>query len=394
MSIRSEVSGKKIAIIGTTAASMYCFRAGLIRELVADGVEVYAFSLDYTSDSRQKIESLGAVAIDYDFSRTGLNPVSDIRCTFSLIRTLKHLAPDVVFSFFSKPVVFGTLAAKLAGVRRRVGMLEGLGYSFVDQPYPISVKTKLVKKTQVCLYRLSFLFLDRLIFLNPDDPVDLLSKYKLKVKHISILGGIGVNLQEFPYSAPSLEPIRFVFSGRLLAEKGVREFIEAAKIVKKKFSAAEFVMLGAVDEENPGSLKQNELDLLISKDIVVWPGHVEDVRVWLSTSSVFVLPSYREGIPLSTQEALAIGRPVITTDVPGCRETVIDGVNGYLIPPWSAESLANRMLRFIESPELIRKMSAESYSLARECFDERKVNKRLIRLLFEDVSCPVLEVKC
>lgn len=359
------------------------FRSELIISLIKQGHIVNALATDYTDKQRAAVRTMGAEPVDYVFNRTGLNPFRDFKDTLALARQIKSIKPDLVFSYFAKPVVFGTLAAKLAGVPRRIAMLEGLGFSFTEQPNGLPFKTKLIRSVQILLYRLAFLFLDRIIFLNPDDPVDLVGKYKLKVKQVSVLGGIGLNLADYPYSAPQSQPVRFIFIGRLLAEKGINEYIAAARLVKQQYPKAEFVVLGGLDEGNPGGLSQQKLDSLIEQDLVIYPGHVDNVQEWLAGSSVFVLPSYREGVPRSTQEAMAIGRPIITTDVPGCRETVVDGVNGFFVPPWSPAALAEKMIRFIEQPELIETMGKESYRMAQEKFDAQEVNERLVGMLLK-----------
>lgn len=373
----------KIALIGTSASCVYGFRADLIKALVSAGHEVYAFALDYNAHSREQVQKLGAITIDYRFSRAGLNPFSDISNTFKLAKILKEIRPNLVFSYFAKPVIFGTFAAVLAGVKRRVGMLEGLGYVFTDTPSGVGFKLRLLRQVQALLYRLSFPFLERIIFLNPDDPVDLVEKYSIKVKKVDVLGAIGLNLQDYPYSpAPSKSPISFLFIGRLLAEKGVNEYVAAARLVKKRYPQTRFVMLGGLDEENPGGLSAATLKRLVEDGLVIHPGHVSNVVNWITESDVFVLPSYyREGVPRSTQEAMAVGRAVITTDVPGCRETVIDGVNGFLVPPWSAQKLAEKMIFLIEHPEYLEKMGQESYRIAQEKFDAQEVNQRLLNLL-------------
>jgi len=368
----------KIVLMGTTAACVLGFRADLIKTLVGKGNQVFAFALDFDDDTRAKVRALGALPVDYVFSRTGLNPLGDIINTYKLVKLLKVISPDIVFSYFSKPVIFGTLAAVMAGVKRRIGMLEGLGYVFTERPEGVALKGRLLKFIQVFLYRVSFPFLERLIFLNKDDPVDLVEKYKIKVSKVSVLGGIGLNLSNYPYTVPPVEPISFIFVGRLLAEKGVNEFIQAARLVKRKSPSTRFVMLGGLDESNPGGLTSNGVRALISEGLVDHRGHVDDVAGWLASSSVFVLPSYREGVPRSTQEAMAIGRPVITTDVPGCRETVIDGLNGFIVPPWSAEALAEKMIHFINNPTQIEAMGLQGFKIAQKNFDVRLVNERLM----------------
>lgn len=374
---------KKIIIIGTVASSFYGFRADLIRTLLKKGHQVYAFTSEYTTEDLKKIEKLGATPITYTLNRGGLNPLADIVATYRLSKKIKTINPDIVFSYFSKPVIFGTLAAKLAQVPRVIGMLEGLGYTFTEQPEGLSKKTQLIKKIQVFLYKIALPQLDQLIFLNPDDPKDLIEKYTINVKNIEVLGGIGLNLQDYPYQPLSdiHLPLKFLFIGRLLKEKGIHEFVQAAKLVKKTYPDTEFTVLGAVDHHNLGTLQQTELNSLISSNIIQYPGHVSNIKDWIADSHVFVLPSYREGVPRSTQEAMAIGRAIITTDVPGCRETVEDGVNGFLVPKWDPEALAEKMIYFIEHPEQVRLMGAESSKIAVEKFDAEKVNQRLVNIL-------------
>lgn len=372
----------KVVFIGTVASSFYGFRADLISTLLKKGHQVYAFTSEYVAEDLKKIEKLGATPITYTLNRGGLNPLADIISTYNLSKKIKAINPDLVFSYFSKPVIFGTLAAKLAKVTRVIGMLEGLGYTFTEQPEGLSKKTQLIKKIQVFLYKIALPQLDQLIFLNPDDPKDLIERYAINFKNIEVLGGIGLNLDHYKYSENFNSNISFIFIARLLAEKGIHDYIKAAKIVKEKYPSVKFTVLGAIDKEALGSLKEEELESLVKTNIIEYPGHVSNVSEWIENSSVFVLPSYyREGVPRSTQEAMAIGRAVITTDVPGCRETVVDGVNGFLVPKWNPEALAKKMIYFIENPDQIKVMGAESYKIAVEKFDAEKVNQRLVNIL-------------
>lgn len=375
----------KVTLISQNASpGLIIFRKELIQTLSAQGHKVYCFAIDFTDATREQVKNLGGIPVDYSLNRTGLNPLRDVRDTWALSRKLKEIKPDLMFSFFAKPVIYGSLAAKLAGVPKRIGMLEGLGFTFTEQPFPLPFKTKLIRWVQVQLYRLSVPLLDKIIFLNLDDPKDLLEKYSIKSKKTEILGAIGLDLTNYAFVQPDTSKRRFIFIGRLLAEKGINEYIGAAKLVKQQYPDAEFVVLGGLDEGNPGGLKKAQLEALIKENIIIYPGHVDGVPRWIAGASVFVLPSYyREGVPRSTQEAMAIGRAVITTDVPGCRETVVDGVNGFFVPPWSPEQLAEKMIRFIEQPELIEQMGKESYRIAQEKFDAQEVNERLVGMLLK-----------
>ncbi|CAI3157596.1 N,N'-diacetylbacillosaminyl-diphospho-undecaprenol alpha-1,3-N-acetylgalactosaminyltransferase [Acinetobacter calcoaceticus] len=373
----------KVVMIGTVASSFYGFRADLIRMLCNKGYIVYAFTSEHSENDLKKIESLGAIPITYELNRGGLNPLADIKATYLLAKKIKKISPNLVFSYFTKPVIFGTLAAKWAKVSIIIGMLEGLGYTFTDQPEGFSPKTKLIRNLQIFLYRIALPYLDQLIFLNPDDPVDLLEKHNLHVKAVNILGGIGLNLESYPFRPIPKVPVNlnFLFIGRLLKEKGIHEFVAAAKLVKEKYPETIFTVLGAIDKSNLGALSEDELHNLIKSGIIEYPGHVDNIQEWIAKSDVFVLPSYREGVPRSTQEAMAIGRAVITTDVPGCRETVRDGVNGFIVPRWNPEKLAEKMIYFIEYPEKTQVMGEASHKIAIEKFDANKVNQKLMNIL-------------
>ena len=373
---------KKIVLIGTAASSTINFRSDLIKELQQNSYKVYVFSSEYTSQELEAIQSLGSIPMTYKLNRSGLNPIADIKSTLALANEIRKIKPDLVFCYFSKPVIFGTLAAKLARVPKVIGMLEGLGYTFTEQPRSISRKTKLIKKAQIYLYKLALPQLDKLIFLNPDDPKDLLRKHNIKVKQAEILGGIGLNLSDYSFSNDYPKDITFIFVARLLAEKGIHDYIAAAKIVKDSYPEIKFVVLGAVDKEALGALRDSELKQVVENDIIQYPGHVNNVAEWIAKSSVFVLPSYyREGVPRSIQEAMAIGRAVITTDVPGCRETVVNGVNGFLVEKWNPQALAEKMTYFIENPEQVAIMGNKSYKIAQEKFDANEVNERLLSIL-------------
>ncbi len=376
---------KKFVMIGTTAACFYGFRADLIKELVKKNVKVYAFTIDNQVSELEKIEKLGAIPVVYSLNRGSLNPLSDLYATYKLSKQIKELKPDLVFSYFTKPVIYGSLAAKLSKVKKITAMLEGLGSPFTVHPHGQSLKIKLIRFIQVSLYRIVFPFIDKIVFLNKDDPVDLIENNKIKYKANSpvVLGPIGLNLRDYSYTPwNTSNEISFIFIARLLAEKGIFEYVEAAKIVKKKYPHIIFRVIGGLDLENPYGLTQNQLDELIESKTIEYSGFVTNVDDYIKKSAVFVLPSYyREGVPRSTQEAMAIGRPVITTDVPGCRDTVIDGINGFLVPKWNAQALAEKMIYFIEHPEQVRMMGDQSHKIAIEKFDAEKVNQRLLEIL-------------
>lgn len=377
------MNNKKIIIIGTIASSLYTFRKDLILSLIERGYTVYAFTSDSDEGELAKIAQLGAIPTHYELSRGGLNPYKDLSNTISLYRKIKKIQPDIVLSYFIKPVIYGTLAAKLAKVPKKIAMIEGLGFAFTEQPEGYSRKAKIVQRVQVALFKLALPLADKIVFLNPDDVKDLLYTHSIPVRNYEVLGGIGLKLADYPYQPvnPKNDKINFLFIGRLLKEKGIFDFIEAAKIVKQQYPKAKFTVLGSTDADNPGALHSDRVKELVATGLIDFPGQVANVVDWIANSDVFVLPSYREGVPRSTQEAMAVGRAVITTDVPGCRETVVDGVNGFLVPKWNPQALAEKMIYFIENQEQIQAMGEESYKIAQEKFDARKVNERLLKIL-------------
>lgn len=373
---------QKILLIGNSVSMMINFRRELIVLLKENGYQVYCMVNECSEVQKSEIENLGAVLVQHHLNTKGVNPIADLRAAYDFFKKIQTIKPDIVFPFFVKPVIFGGLAAHWAKVPRVVGMLEGLGNVFTVRPGKTSWKVQLIKNIQVALYRFSLPKLDALIVLNSDDKKDLLDKYQIPTKTLHILGGIGVDLEKFPYSKPDLtKPVSFIFIARLLREKGIFEYLQAAKQVKKQYSQVIFRIIGGFDVENPFALKEDVLDDFIQNGIVEYPGFVHDVSARLADSSVFVLPSYREGMSRSTQEAMAIGRAVIITDVPGCRETVVDGVNGFLIPPFSAEALAEKMIYFIENPQAVLSMGEASRKMAEEKFNIYEVNRRLLAIL-------------
>lgn len=370
---------RRLAIISNQAFSLVNFRGYLIRELVAAGVEVYALAPDYDDRFRGEVRSLGAVPVDFSLARTGMNPLRDGLDLLRLTNLLRRIRPDATLGYFIKPVIYGTIAAWLAGVPRRYALIEGLGYVFTESGAKESWRRVVLCWIVSALYRAALKRAERVFFLNDDDISEFVEKGIVDQDKTVKLGGIGVDLDEWRPLPPSMQPLTFLLAARLLREKGIVEYAEAARRVKRRYPNIRFVLLGGLDP-NPGGLTQSEVEEWVREGLLEWPGHV-DVKPWLAQTSVYVLPSYREGVPRSTQEAMAMGRPVITTDAPGCRETVEHGRNGFLVPVRDPRALAEAMLRFIEQPELIESMGRESRRMAEERFDVYKVNAVMLQAM-------------
>lgn len=371
---------RRITLIGHAAGATLNFRAPLIADLVAAGCRVEVLAPDWSVQQLQRVTELGAQGASFPLARTGLNPLQDLRTLWAIYRHLRRSRPDAVLSYAAKTNVWGMLAAAWAGVPRRVAMVEGLGYAFTDGTHGRrSARQRGVGWVLARLYRWAFRAAHRVVVLNLDDARDLQQWCGLPTCKTVLLGGIGVPLDDWPMHPPHLQPITFTLVARLLREKGVLEFLAAARQIKAEHPDTRFWLLGPLDD-NPGGLARGDIEPWVREGIVEWPGPV-DVRPWLAQTSVFVLPSYREGVPRSTQEAMAMGRPVITTDAPGCRETVVEGVNGFLVPPRDVSALVAAMRCFIEQPALIDRMGRESRRLAEERFDVRRSNAILMRAL-------------
>jgi len=366
-----------LAIIAHQAFSLINFRGPLIRDLICRGVRVYALAPDYDETLRESVRALGAEPIDFSLVRAGLNPLRDGVDTLRLALLLNRLRVDMSLAYTIKPVIYGTLAAWLTRVPRRFALIEGLGFVFTPGSKSLSIQRRLLRHAVVLLYAMALRLADRVIFLNQDDLTEFIDLGTMNVDKAIVLGGIGVDLSEWLPAPPVTKPITFLLAARLLREKGIMEYAAAARRVKASYPEARFVLLGALDP-NPGGVTHAEVDAWVREGLLEWPGHV-DVNPWLAQASVYVLPSYREGVPRSTQEAMAMARPVITTDAPGCRETVEDGVNGFLVPVRDVGALAAAMLRFIENPTLIETMGHRSREIAEKKFDVHKVNGKLLR---------------
>jgi glycosyltransferase involved in cell wall biosynthesis len=367
---------RSIVVISTRAHALFNFRKSLICELVGKGFMVYALAPDYDDHTSQCVEALGAIPLKYSLSSTGTNPLRDLLDIISLWRLLKKLSPEIFLASFIKPVIYGSIAAWGAGVQKIFSMIEGLGYVFIENSHK-GLPQRILRSLSLKLYRLSLALNRRVFFLNEDDSCFFLKKRLVAEYQAIRIDGIGVDLDFFSLAPPSISPITFIFVGRLLREKGIHEFVGAAKIIRAQHEHIRFVIVGSTDI-NPGSIEESEIRDWVDAGILDWAGQVDDVRPWIASASVFVLPSYREGLPRSTQEAMAMGRPIITTDAVGCRETVVDDVNGWCVPVGDIEGLANVMLRFILQPELIARMGMQSRRIAERRFNVHEINRQII----------------
>lgn len=363
-------------IIGSSSKSLIHFRLDMMIAFSQLGLQVVACCpQDGDFEKVKNILSQHHITlINVVMNNTEINPYQDIKSFISLYRTIKQVNPDYILLYTIKPVIYGSLAAKLVGVETIVSMMSGLGHFYTIENF----KTQAIRKLTNILYRLAFLANKLVLFQNPDDlklfkQLGLIKRVKTK-----LISGSGVNLNQFPeWPLPALEPLTFLFIGRLLETKGVKEFCKAAQLIRTRYSNTQFHILGGM-HSNPGRIDHSDLMNLIQESGAQYLGEQESSLQAIQHSHVVVLPSYREGVPKSLLEALAVGRPIITTDVPGCRETVIDQRNGFLVPVRNIQALADAMEKFIQNPHDLAVMGKESRRLAESRFDVRKVNQEII----------------
>lgn len=374
----------KFMLIASYPPSILKFRGALIAAIQDAGFEIHIAAPEFDSylEEREQLEALNYIVHNIPMQRTGTNPFIDSKTLFTLYRLMISIRPDYMMAYTIKPVIYGSLAAMMARVPYRFALITGLGYAFQgadDKDYKKSKLQKIMHK----LYSVALASTHKVFFQNPDDEALFKSRGIIKsTKPTKVINGSGVDVSEysvqpFPIIDNKALP-KFLLIARLLGDKGVREYAQAATIIKAKYPQAQFDLVGWIDD-NPDSIKQSELDSWIDESILTFWGKLSDVQPAIAASSIYVLPSYREGTPRTVLEAMAMGRPIITTDAPGCRETVIDGYNGYLVPVKAVDELATAMERFIVDPDLIVKMGAASRKLVTKKFDVKFVNLTLIQ---------------
>ena len=366
-----------ILLIASFAPSLINFRAPLILTLLAAGNKVNVAAPNMSIDIRNQLEKIGARVWETPLERAGMNPIRDFAYFRCLRRLIKKLQPSFVLTYTIKPNIWGALAAR-ATKARSVAMVTGLGFAFTKNENT-KLKPRFINKIASRLYRHATNRNWRIIFQNPDDRDDFIAAGCLADPNKArMVHGSGVDLEHYARAPLPDSPV-FLMIARLLGNKGVREYGAAVALVKQTHPHAKFLLVGYMDE-GPDGIKKQELDARVQNG-VEYLGPQSDVRPIIARASVYVLPSYREGTPRSVLEAMAMGRCILTSDAPGCRETVQTGETGFLIPIRNVNALAEKMRWMIDHPNARKTMGAKSYALACEKYDVHKVNKSLMRHL-------------
>ena len=331
---------RRVVIAANSAWHIANFRAELIRALIEQGYEPVVVA---PADSTVRLQDLGVQHVDLPLERSGLNPFVDLALLARYRRILKQIRPIAFLGFTIKPNIFGGYAASTLGIPS-IANISGLGTAFIKRGPLQSLVSR--------LYRFALRRARIVFFQNPNDQALFLQRRLVRADQAQLLPGSGVDLDRFQQEALPDGPITFLFIGRLLGDKGVRELIGAARKLRTSHPNVRVQLLGPLDGGNRTAISRAELNDWVSHGLIQYLGETEDVRPFIKEATAVVLPSYREGLPRSLLEAAAMGRPLIATDVPGCREVVDDGTNGLLCAPQSAESLADAMRRLADlTPE-------------------------------------------
>lgn len=357
-----------IVVLASYAESLLNFREPLLRVLHEKGYHIVACA-PACVETERRLKELGVDFVATPLRRTSMSPFADLRYLICLVRLLRRRRPVATIAYTAKPVIWGSFAARIAGVPKICAMITGVGSALIDN-------STLTSGILTLLYRGSLALCSAVAFQNPDDEAEFVDRGLLAPGRSFRVNGSGVPLDRFTPAALPDSPV-FLLIARLLADKGIREFAAAARQVKARYPFARFRLAGWFDD-NPSALSRDEVEGWVKEGILEYVGRLHDVRPEIAAARVYVLPSYREGTPRTVLEAMAMARPVITTDAPGCRETVKDGWNGVLVPVRNVELLAAAMLRFIEEPAAAVEMGKRSRELALVKFDARLVARELV----------------
>ena len=361
----------KILVLSSHTPSLMWFRLDMMLEFIHCGCDVVAIGNEDEEIWGEQFKCFGIRYRQAFIQRNGTNPLNDLKTIKSLRRIIKSERPNKIFAYNAKTVIYGNVAAHKERVEI-YSLVAGLGSVFMGKGF----KNKLVQHILKTEYRKTLKYSDKVFFQNKDDVGVFLKNKMVKHNQVVMLRGSGVNLDKFTIQKFP-EIFGFLYIGRLIKDKGITEYLEACKIVKAKCSNVRCLLVGPFDT-NPSALKEKELQPYINNGIIEYFGEQKDIRPYLAQCNVFVLPSYREGTPKTVLEAMASYKAIITSDAPGCRETVIDGINGYLVPVKNPLVLAEKMIYLYERQELVKSMAQAGRQIAEELFDVKKVNDVII----------------
>ncbi|WP_436040584.1 glycosyltransferase family 4 protein [Rhizobium sp. LjRoot98] len=370
---------QRIVVLSSYSQSLTNFRLELLKRMVDAGHIVTAVGPEDDARTRSALSRIGVDFAQIPMARVGLNPVADLATIWSLWRLLRKLKPNLVVPYTMKPIIYGGIAARFAGVRSRCFLVTGLGHVF-SQNGSATFKGRVVKQISVWLYRRAFAGANVVFAYNEADAADIREHRMVRDESlIRIVPGSGVDLDHYAFAPPPSDRPVFLLIARLLKDKGILEYIEAARRVRHLYPNAEFQILGHFDPNPVTGVSRDDIQKWVDEGLLNFLGDTLDVRPYLAGCNVFVLPSYyREGIPRSILEAMSVGRAIITTSLAGCSDTVQPGINGYLVEPRNVDDLARAMVTLAGNLPLAADMGMKSRELAQAKFDVHVVNDILI----------------
>ena len=361
---------KKILMICNTSQNIYTFRLPLIKKFQQEGYEVSTITFDNEYEETLKNEGIKLYYTN-DKNRS-LNPLKILSLKKRYYKIIKEVQPDIVFTFQLKPNSFGVPAAKKAGVQNVYAMVEGAGDAFINK----GLKWKLIKFVVKFLYKRAFKKAKKVFFLNNDDKTEFENLKLVKSEQSVIVHGIGVDLEKFGFKKVNTKSNKFIMIARMLKTKGVFEYCKCAELVKKSHPEAEFMYLGG-----EGSVKLADIQQYIDNGAINYLGTTKDVRPYIEESLMLMLPSYREGIPMTIMEAESMGRGIIASNRIGCKDTVKDGFNGYLTEQQDVETMAKRCIEVLENKNLAVEFGKNARKFAEEHFDQKLINKQIFEII-------------
>lgn len=366
----------KVLVLSSLAYSLTNFRGALLKEMRQRGHAVVAAAPDRDAKVEEQLEADGISFRLTPMERTGTNPFSDVRLLRSYVQLMRDENPDIVLAYTQKPIIFGGLAARLTRVPQFYALMSGLGHVFSPEAQHSRWLPHLVAR----LYREGLRRVKTVFVFNADDRADMIELgIVTPAQRVIQVPGSGVDLKHYAARTLPDGKLSFLMVSRLMRNKGIFEFLEAARLLHAEYPHCEFAVLGRPETENPTGLDLQQCEKLAAEYPVRFIPGTDDVRPFLGDCSVFVLPSYyREGLPRTILEAMATGRPIITTDMPGCRDPVEEGANGFLVQPRDAGSLLSAMRKFAQQPELAARMGTRSRHIAEQTYDVHKVNRLLL----------------
>ena len=367
---------KTFAFLSHLDLNLYLFRTPIMVELIKRGHKVYAICP--IGDKNESLKNIGCEVINYDIDRKSLNPFSEKKSINNIYNAIKELKIDILHTFTAKPNIYGTIAAKKANVPIILNLVEGLGSFYVKN----TIKNIIVRNIIERLYKKAFSLSNGCVFVNTSDPQYMIKKSLIKKDKVKIIKSVGVDTEKFSmknYTSENLSNIKeklglkdkiiILMVARAIWDKGIKEYYEAAEKLKNRYNNLEFLLVGNTDKGNHSCASED----FLKEGSVRWLGHRDDIVDITAISDIYVLPSYREGLPATLMEACSMSKPIVTTDTFGCRDVVDDGENGFLVPVRDSVKLAEKIQILINDEDMRKTIGKKALKKAQNEFDVRKV---------------------